>query len=170
MQNEYQGKVYTGKFGKVPELVPFKDAFIQHWRYAHHHQFGKDTAFARPPEILAYHLRKVHVDVGLYSDNHGYSGTEQCWNDWKTGKKDPKTGKRKITPTSDAYLIYLVTSERNAVLLDFWYPPAHKTADLDAQMDKLIVECGRIHEIQSSQPMPRDAELWGPEFCVDDDW
>lgn len=167
MPNEYQGKVFPGKFGKDADLIQFKDAFIQHWRYEHHPQFGKDTAFARPPEVLQYNLRKVHIDLGCYSDSHEYSGTEACWKHWRSGKKDFTTGKRKTTPTSDAYLIYFVTSERHAVLIDFWFPPAHKTAELEAQMDKLLVECERVHREKGFQPMPRDAELWGPEFVMD---
>jgi hypothetical protein len=169
MPNEYQGKVFPGRFGKEPELIKFKDAFVQHWRFGHHSQFGKDTAFSRPPEILEYNLRKVHVDLSFYTLAHGESGSEECWRNWNSGRKDPVTGKRKLTPTSDAYLIYFVTSERHAVLLDFWFPPAHQLAELDVQMDKLASECERIHRLKGFQPMPRDAELWGPEFFVNEE-
>lgn len=169
MRNEYQGKVFPGKFGKDPDLIKFKDAFIQHWRYDHHPQFGKDTTFYRPPEVLQYHLRKVHIDLGFYTNAYGESGTEECWRNWRSGKKDLTSGKRKRTPTSDVYLIYLVTSERHAFLLDFWYPPAHETAEIDAQMQKLISECDRILRLKGFQSMPRDSELWGPDFFVDDE-
>ncbi|MGK3404266.1 hypothetical protein ACSLNT_29470, partial [Escherichia coli] len=41
------------------------------------------------------------------------SGTEQCWKNWASGKKDKTTNKHKKIPTSDVYVIYLVTSERH---------------------------------------------------------
>ncbi|MGK3570705.1 hypothetical protein ACSLPB_29645, partial [Escherichia coli] len=43
-----------------------------------------------------------------------------------------------------AYVIYLVTSERHAFLLDYWDEPAHKTVEIDEQKQKLVVECDRI--------------------------
>ncbi|EMX0849506.1 type II toxin-antitoxin system YafO family toxin [Pluralibacter gergoviae] len=168
MPNEYQGKVLPGRFRKDVDLDKFVDPFKEHFRYGHHKQFGKDTLFGEPDEVLEYHLRKVHIDLGNYSDQHAESSTELCWKNWASGKVDKATGKRKQTPASDVYLIYLVTSERNAFLLDFWGPPssAHRKAKEDEQMQKLISECDRILRLKGLQSMPRDAELWGPEFLV----
>lgn len=108
VQNEFIGKVYSdNKFKTNDELKSFKDSFIYHWRYGHHPDFGKDTLFHKPPCVYPIHLRKVHVNIGLYTNQYGYSGTEQCWDDWSTGRYGPG-GFEKVTPTSDAYLIYAV--------------------------------------------------------------
>lgn len=86
VQNEFIGKVYSdNKFKTNDELKSFKDSFIYHWRYGHHPDFGKDTLFHKPPCVYPIHLRKVHVNIGLYTNQYGYSGTEQCWDDWSTG-------------------------------------------------------------------------------------
>ncbi|HCU4920846.1 TPA: type II toxin-antitoxin system YafO family toxin [Escherichia coli] len=165
MLNKFQGLVHPGIFGKDPELIPIKNAFIDHWRYGHHKDFGKDTLFRDPPkEMLEYHIRHVHVNIGNYTDKFGESGTEQCWKNWASGKKDKTTNKHKKIPTSDVYVIYLVTSERHAFLLDYWDEPAHKTVEIDEQKQKLVVERDRILRLKKLESMPRDASLWDPEF------
>lgn len=168
MPNNFQGLILPGRFRKDADLDKFVEPFKQHFRCGHHEQFGKDTLFGSPSEILPFHLRKVHVDLGRYSNQYADSGTEACWKDWATGRVDKATGKRKTTPCSDVYLIYLVTSERNAYLVDFWGPPgsAHRKAKEDANMQKLVLECERILSLKGSQSMPRDVDLWGPEFIV----
>lgn len=168
MPNEFQGLILPGRFRKDAELSKFVDPFKEHFRFGHHKQFGKDTLFGSPDEVLPFHLRKVHVDMGFYSSQFAESSTEACWKNWASGKVDKATGKRKTTPASDVYLIYLVSSERNAFLMDFWGPPssAHRMAKEDAQMQKLIVECERILDIKGLQSMPRDADLWGFEFLI----
>ena len=167
MQNRYQGLVHPGIFGKDPELIPIKNAFIDHWRYGHHKQFGKDVLFLDPEDALKYHLRHGHLDIGNYTDKFGESGTKECWANWASGKKDKTTGKRKKTPTSDVYVVYLVTSERHAFLVDYWDEPAHKKADIDTEMIKVIDECDRILRLKKLESMPRDANLWDPEFLVE---
>lgn len=164
MPNKYQGLVFPGIFGKDPELIPIKEAFKAHWRYGHHKQFGKDVLFRDPKEVLKFHLRHVHIDIGNYTNEFGESGTEQCWRNWASGSKDKTTGKRKRTPTSDVYVVYLVTSERHAILLDYWDVPAHKTIEITEQTDKLILECERVLALKKLDSMPRDANLWDPEF------
>lgn len=62
------------------------------------------------------------------------------------------------------YVIYLVTSERHAFLLDYWDEPAHKKVEIDEQKQKLLVECDRILRLKNLESMPRDASLWDPEF------
>lgn len=168
MPNKYQGLILPGRFRKDSVLTNFVDPFIQHFRFGHHKQFGKDTLFWKPPEIRPYHLRKVHVDMGFYRNDKGEGATQACWVNWASGRIDSTTGKRKTTPTSDVYLIYLVTSERDAILVDFWGPPssAHQMLQQSQQMDKLVVECERIMELKKQQPMPRDAELWSTDFLI----
>lgn len=168
MLNEYQGLIHTGAFKKNPDLCKFIEPFKAHYRYGHHPEFGKDTLFGRPPEVWPYHLRKVHVDLKFYTNQFGDSGTEACWKNWATGKLDKTTKKFKVIPTSDVYLIYLVSSERHCFLIDFWGPPssAHREAEEEKQMDKLIQECDRILRLKGLQSMPREAEIWRPEFLV----
>ncbi|MGK3404324.1 hypothetical protein ACSLNT_30360, partial [Escherichia coli] len=43
---------------------------------------------------------------GNYTDKFGESGTEQCWKNWASGKKDKTTNKHKKIPTSDVYVIF----------------------------------------------------------------
>ncbi|WMT16037.1 toxin YafO, type II toxin-antitoxin system family protein [Serratia fonticola] len=162
-QSEYQGLVFPGEFSKNPRLVSFKASFIYHWRQGHHQHFGKDTLFHKPPEAYPLHLRKVHVDIGLYTNAYGESGTQACWNDWSTGRINQR-GRSKLTPTSDAYLIYAVTEERHAALLDFWFPPAHKQAESLSSMDVVIQMAEKFYELKSLKPMPRDVNPWDQEF------
>lgn len=166
MPNKFQGLVFPGVFGKDPELIPIKNAFIDHWRYGHHKQFGKDVLFDSPDEALKYHIRHVHLDIGNYTEKFGESGTHQCWANWALGKIDKATKKRKKTPTSDVYVSYLVTSERHAFLLAYWDEPAHERIEIDAEVELLLDECDRILRLKKLESMPRDADLWGPEFYV----
>jgi hypothetical protein len=72
------------------------------------------------PLRLPYPFKKVHVNIGLYTNSHGFSGTEECWDKWSTGRYGPG-GYEKQIPTSDAYLIYAVCENRNVGVLDFWF-------------------------------------------------
>ena len=86
--SEYSGKVIpTGEFKTDDFLISLKDAFKQHWRHGHHPDLGKDTLFERPDEVLGFHLRKVHVNIGEYA-SYSYSCTEQCWDEWSYGLID----------------------------------------------------------------------------------
>lgn len=60
-----------------------------------------------------------------------------------------------------------MTSKRHAFLVDYWDEPAHKKADMDAEMIKVIDECDRILRLKKLETMPRDADLWDPEFLVE---
>ena len=166
VQNEFIGKVYSdNKFKTNDELKSFKDSFIYHWRYGHHLDFGKDTLFHKPPCVYPIHLRKVHVNIGLYTNQYGYSGTEQCWDDWSTGRYGPGSFEI-VTPTSDAYLIYAVCKNRNAGVLDFWFPPAHKNAEFESSVQFVAEMADKFYESIKADPMPRDQNPWHTGYIV----
>lgn len=166
-QNKFSGGVYSESKFKADEILKgFKDSFIYHWRFGHHADFGKDTLFHKPPCVYHIHLRKVHVNIGLYTNAHGFSGTEECWDNWSTGRYGPG-GYEKQIPTSDAYLIYAVCEKRNVGVLDFWFPPAHKEAEFDSSVQFVVELADKFYESISSKPMSRDQNPWHPDYLVE---
>ncbi|EQB2483865.1 type II toxin-antitoxin system YafO family toxin [Klebsiella pneumoniae] len=165
VQSEYLGSVYYEKEFKKESLRCIKDSFIYHWRYGHHPDFGKDSLFHKPPCVYPIHLRKVHVNIGLYTNAYGISGTEECWSDWATGRFNANGYEKKI-PTSDSYLIYAVCENRNAGLLDFWFPPAHKNAEFESSVQDMVELADAFYEKISGKPMGRDQEIWHPDYLV----
>ncbi|EOC1317139.1 type II toxin-antitoxin system YafO family toxin [Cronobacter turicensis] len=165
-QNEYQGGVFSESiFKSDSRLVDIRKSFISHWRYGHHPDFGKDTLFHKPQSVYPIHLRKVHVNLGLYTNAYGFSGSEECWNDWASGRFYPN-GREKTVPTSDAYLIYAVCESRNAALLEFWFPPAHKKAELNSMVEVAVGLADVFHAKTKFKPMPRDVHPWEPSFLT----
>lgn len=165
-QNKFSGSIYSeSKFKNECRLKGFKDSFIYHWRYGHHPDFGKDTLFHKPPCVYPIHLRKVHVNIGLYTNSYGISGTAECWNDWSTGRYGPG-GHEKQIPTSDAYLIYAVCEKRNAGVLDFWFPPAHKVAEFESSVQFVAELADKFYEKILSKPMARDQNPWHQDFLI----
>lgn len=140
-------------------LTDLKDAFKQYWATGFHPSLGQDSCFARPKEILSLSVRKAHVDQGVYPSDKGRSATEASWAQWKTGAVTQK-------PSSDAYLIYSVTSERNALLTAFFSDGAHNKAEQGSFMESIIQVTYRFLASTKSQPMP--IEEHGELF--DDKW
>lgn len=161
---KYQGSIYPAQAFSTntatdPYLIKLKDAFIQHWRYGHHPDLGRDTLFARPEEILNYHIRKVHIKTPDYSDKHGFNGTKKCWDEWEQGRLN-KYGKVNKIPTSDAYLIYAVSDQRHAALLAFWEPPAHTKADIIQNTITVIDQADEFYRKKKFISMDRIEHPW----------
>ncbi|EOX7201235.1 hypothetical protein ACPVBX_001924 [Escherichia coli] len=157
--SEYSGKVIpTGEFKTDDFLISLKDAFKQHWRHGHHPDLGKDTLFERPDEVLGFHLRKVHVNIGEYA-SYSYSCTEQCWDEWSYGLIDEQ-GNYRPKPTSNAYLIYAVNEIRDAALLAYWDPPAHTKANAKVWMDSVLNFTKLFHELTNTAPLSRNVYPW----------
>lgn len=155
----YPAKAFATTTATDPYLIALKDAFIQHWRYGHHPDLGRDTLFTRPEEIRSYCIRKVHVKTHQYSAKHSFNGTKDCWDAWQFGRFE-KNGKPKKIPTSDAYLIYAVSSERHASILTFWDPPAHSKAEEMANIGLIIDSAADFYRKRGYVSMERTEELW----------
>ncbi|MCC7687314.1 type II toxin-antitoxin system YafO family toxin [Serratia marcescens] len=163
--NDYNGKIFpTGEFKTDDFLITLKEAFKCHWRNGHHPDLGKDTLFDRPEEVLGFHLRKVHVNLGQYA-SYSYSCTEECWDEWSYGPIDER-GHFRQKPTSNAYLIYAVNENRDAALLAYWSPPAHTKANESRWMDSIINFTRTFHDKTLTAPMRRDVDPWEIGFKV----
>lgn len=163
--SEYSGKVIpTGDFKTDDFLISLKDAFKCHWKDGHHPSLGKDTLFERPDEVLGFHLRKVHVNIGQYA-NYSYSCKERCWLEWSRGLVDDN-GDFRPRPTSNAYLIYAVNENRDAALLAYWDPPAHTKANEARWMEYVINFTKLFHEKTQTLPLPRDVYPWHVTYKV----
>jgi hypothetical protein len=164
--SEYSGSIYSDSIFKTDSrLIPIRESFILHWRNGFHPDFGRDTLFHKPPCVYPIHLRKVHVNLGLYTNNYGFNGTEECWSDWSTGRFGPG-GYEKHIPTSDAYLIYAVCESRNAGLLDFWFPPAHEIVKSDASVELVAEMADTFYAKIAAKPMSREIEPWHSDFKI----
>ena len=163
--SEYSGRIFpTNDFKTNDFLITLKEAFKSHWRNGHHPSLGKDTLFDRPDEVLGYHLRKVHVNLGQYA-SYSYSCTEECWGEWLYGPIDER-GNFRPKPTSNAYLIYAVNEHRDAAILAYWDPPAHTKANESQWMDSIISFTKSFHEKTLTTPMPRDINPWNLEYKI----
>ncbi|KAB7975780.1 toxin YafO, type II toxin-antitoxin system family protein, partial [Klebsiella pneumoniae] len=76
------------------------------------------------------------------------------------------SGNKKQIPTSDSYLIYAVCENRNAGVLDFWFPPAHKEAEFEPSVQGMVELADKFYEKISGKPMGRDKEPWHSDFLV----
>lgn len=140
-------------------LSDLKDAFKKYWSSGFHPSFGQDAHFAKPKEILSLSVRKSHVDNGVYRNDKGYTSTEGAWVKWRSGKEY-------IKPASDAYLIYAVTDQRNAMLNAFLDEDAHNTVENMAYMDEIIEVTYKFYHQTNSKPMPIDEH----DALFDDKW
>lgn len=143
-------------------LTELKDAFKHYWATGFHPSLGQDSSFARPEEILSLSVRKAHVDQGTYPTDKGYSATEAAWTKWRTGSVNSK-------PSSNAYLIYAVTAERDAMLTAFLSDRAHTTTEKNAYMDSIIQITYRFYDARKSKPMPLEehANLFDDKWLED---
>lgn len=143
-------------------LTELKDAFKQYWATGFHPSLGQDSSFARPKEILSLSIRKAHVDQGFYPADKGYSATESAWVKWRTGNVASK-------PSSNAYLIYAVTTERNAMLTAFLSDGAHTTTEENSYMESIIAITYRFYATTGSEPMPLEehADLFDDKWLED---
>ncbi|MBH2979445.1 type II toxin-antitoxin system YafO family toxin [Serratia marcescens] len=163
--NEYNGRIFpTGEFKTDDFLITLKEAFKCHWRNGHHPDLGKDTLFDRPEEVLGFHLRKVHVNLGQYA-SYSYSCTEECWDEWSFGAIDER-GAFRAKPTSNAYLIYAVNENRDAALLAYWDPPAHTKANEPVWMESVLNFTRLFHKKTCIAPMSRDIDPWNIVYKV----
>ncbi|MCD9605010.1 type II toxin-antitoxin system YafO family toxin [Raoultella planticola] len=159
LSSEYSGKVIpTGDFKSDDFLISLKEAFKCHWRNGHHPSLGKDTLFERPDEVLGFHLRKVHVNIGQYA-HFTYSCTAECWSEWEYGPIDER-GNYRAKPASNSYLIYAVNEHRDAVLLAYWDPPAHTKANQSVWMGSVLNFTRLFHEKTKTYPLSRDIDPW----------
>lgn len=164
--SEYSGRIFpTNDFKTNDFLITLKEAFKSHWRNGHHPSLGKDTLFDRPDEALGYHLRKVHVNLGQYA-SYSYSCTEECWDEWLYGPIDER-GNFRPKPTSNAYLIYAVNEHRDAAILAYWDPPAHKKAEFESSVQFVAELADKFYEKIFSKPMVRDKNPWHQDFLIE---
>lgn len=144
---------------------PFTDLerdFKAYWRNGAHPRFGKDAAFARPNEILALNVRHLHSDNGDYlvsNDPKDFTGTEKCWDDWRSGKSWTR-------PTSNAFVIYTVAENRDALLIAYIDQDAHEAAERFQIMEDVIKVTYSFYSKMKCQPMPLEEH----QYIFDDKW
>lgn len=150
---------------KVLEDKPLTDLeadFKDYWRNGNHPRFGKDAAFSRPGEILALNVRHLHSDNGQYLESkmpNDYTGTEQCWENWRNGKSY-------IRPASNAFVLYTVTDQRDALLIGYLDRDAHTMTERSDYMENVIHVTYQFYTQMGFKPMPLEEH----EFVFSDKW
>ena len=142
------------------KLSDMTDAFKVYWQTGFHPDLGQDTAFLKPKEIQEMAIRKSHVRQSFYSNDHGYSSTEEAWNRWSLGRSIAK-------PASNSYIIYSVTDARDAIISGFLPDRAHKIcADQSEYLNGVIDFTYTLFSKNRFRPMPISEQI----FLFDDKW
>lgn len=129
------------------KLVDAKDAFKVYWQTGFHGDLGQDSPFLRPEEIREMGLRKTHIRQTFYPSDRGYTATKKAWDKWSSGNVS-------IKPSSNSYLIYTVTENRDAIVSWFFPDNAHKLCDLERVMEEIISSTHELFKKFSLVPMP----------------
>ena len=59
-----------------------------------------------------------------------------------------------------------MSEERNAGVLDFWFPPAHKEAEFESSVQFVVELADKFYERISGKPMDRENNPWHQDYLV----
>ncbi len=147
--------------------------FERYWLTGYRKSFGHDELFVRTKEVSKSHFRHVHYDSGNYikeSSRVNVNGKKSKWDKWgdfcALCNHDQWNRKRYkySSPTSDAFLIYFVSSERCAYVVEFIGDFAHNEIDKQSTLDKYENIAYQFYTRLDFIPMPTD------EHRFDDKW
>lgn len=171
-QFKFKGRVFLSPAFQSVKLAeenlaekPFTELekdFKDYWRNGAHPRFGKDAAFARPNEILALNVRHLHSDNGQYlesKDPKDYTGTEKCWEEWRKGNSYTR-------PASNAFVLYTVTENRDAMLIGYLDRDAHEKTERQEVMEDIIAVTYSFYAHMKCKAMPLEEH----EFIFSDKW
>lgn len=167
--------VFEGLCNLDPSVAELYELFKRYWLCGHIKHFGKDIIFSRSDIMRDSHLRHVHYDAGNYIDessDQNKSGKQSIWDKWQNfcDLKSPDDRHDKInrftTPTSDAFLVYFVTSDRTAIVTHFIGDNAHysiTTSDFIEDCEDIEY---RLSATNKFKPMDTSEEPFDPKYLI----
>ena len=132
MDKQYQGEVFlsgyiTSLTEQYPELEKLVATFRSYWHTGHHLHLGKDAPLHDPASIRQSAVRHIHlipIDINTSNDKR-----------WLRPFARIAPFSR---PTSDRWLVYCVSANRNCCVLAYLKENAHFTARQGFFIGKMI--------------------------------
>lgn len=149
------------------------EEFKNYWLNGYRKSFGHDALFVRTNDVKNNHFRHVHYDAGNYvsaSSRTNVNGKRSQWAKWSEfcALCDHDQWNRKrykySSPTSDAFLIYFVSSERCAYVVEFIGDFAHNEIEKQNTLNTYEDIAYQFYIKLNFIPMPTD------EHRFDDKW